>query len=106
MQPLAIIAAGALLLALGLWLMLPRGAASGRALGSVLTAIGLGLVASQAPRMGSGGEGPVFVVEDAIFFILAGVTVLAAVATVTFRNPVYSALWFGLSLLGTAGGTL
>jgi len=83
--------------------MLPRGAASGRALGSVLTTIGVGLLASQASRMGSGNEGPVFLVEDAIFFILAGVTVLAAVATVTFRNPVYSALWFGLSLLGTAG---
>jgi NADH-quinone oxidoreductase subunit J len=25
------------------------------------------------------------------------------VATVTFRNPVYSAIWFALSLLGTAG---
>ena len=24
-------------------------------------------------------------------------------ATVTFRNPVYCAIWFGLSLLGTAG---
>ena len=103
MPGLAMIGSGTLLLALGLWLMLPRGAASGRATGSVLTAIGVGLLASQGPRLGSGGEGPVFILEDAVFFILAGVTVLAAVATVTFRNPVYSAIWFGLSLLGTAG---
>jgi NADH-quinone oxidoreductase subunit J len=31
------------------------------------------------------------------------VTVLSAIATITFRNPVYCAIWFGLSLLGTAG---
>ena len=36
--------------------------------------------------------------------MLAGVTVVsAAVATVTFRSPVYCAIWFGMSLLGTAG---
>jgi NADH-quinone oxidoreductase subunit J len=103
MQGVAILGGGRLLLALGLWLMLPRGAASGRATGSVLTAIGVGLLASQAPRLGSAGEGPVLLMEDTVFFILAAVTVLAAVATVTFRNPVYSAIWFGLSLLGTAG---
>jgi NADH-quinone oxidoreductase subunit J len=38
-----------------------------------------------------------------VFYILAGVTVLAALATISFRKPVYSAIWFGLSLLGTAG---
>ncbi len=42
-------------------------------------------------------------VNDGVFYLLAAITVLAAVATVTFRNPVYSAIWFGLSLLGTAG---
>jgi hypothetical protein len=96
MPGLAMIGSGTLLLALGLWLMLPRGAASGRATGSVLTAIGVGLWASQAPRLGSGGEGPVFIMEDAVFFIMAGVTVLAAVATVTFRNHYWRSV--GLSL--------
>ena len=38
-----------------------------------------------------------------MFYVLAGVTVASAVATVTFRNPVYSAIWFALSLLGTSG---
>ncbi len=103
MQGLAMIGGGTLLLALGLWLMLPRGGAPGRALGSVLAAIGVGLLASQTPRLVKADAGAVFFMDDAVFFILAGVTVLAAVATVTFRNPVYSAIWFGLSLLGTAG---
>ncbi len=97
MNDLLIMLAGAtLLLAVGLWLMLPRAGATGRWLGTVLVAASLGLFASQVPRLGGW-------INDGVFFILAGVTLLAAVATVTFRNPVYSAIWFGLSLLGTAG---
>jgi NADH-quinone oxidoreductase subunit J len=65
-------------------------------LGGVLVAVALGLLASQMPGLGSAAS-------DGVFYAIAGVTVLAAVATVTFRNPVYSAIWFGLSLLGTAG---
>ena len=38
-----------------------------------------------------------------LFLILAAVTVVSASAAVTFRNPVYCAIWFGQSLLGTAG---
>jgi NADH-quinone oxidoreductase subunit J len=85
-----------LVFAVGMALMLPRGASAGRALGSVLVAISLGLFAAQIPRFGNWAA-------EGVFFILAAVTVLSAVATVTFRNPVYSAIWFGLSLLGTAG---
>jgi len=95
-QIIAMTAAASLLLAFGLWLMLPRGASVGRSLGTLLVAVSLGLFASQVPRLGSWAN-------DAVFLILAGVTVLAAVATVTFRSPVYSAIWFALSLLGTAG---
>jgi NADH-quinone oxidoreductase subunit J len=40
---------------------------------------------------------------NGIFSILAGVTVVSAAAAVTFRNPVYCALWFGLMLMGVAG---
>jgi NADH-quinone oxidoreductase subunit J len=86
----------ALLLAVGMWLMLPRGAAAGRSLGTVLVVVSMGLFASQVPRVGDWAYA-------SVFYILSGVTVLAAVATVTFRKPVYSAIWFGLSLLGTAG---
>lgn len=93
---LATLGVSALLLAVGLWLLLPRGVAWGRAWGAVFAAAGVGLLAAQVPRLGS-------LAADLMFYVLAGVTVLAAIATVTFRNPVYSAIWFALSLLGTAG---
>lgn len=92
---LAIIGSASLLLAIGLWLMLPRGLAWGRAFGTVLVASSLGLFASQTPSLGN-------LTSDIVFYMLSAVTVLAAVATVTFRNPVYSAIWFAISLLGTA----
>jgi NADH-quinone oxidoreductase subunit J len=94
-ESLLTIGGATLLLACGLWLMLPRGASVGRSSGLLLVTISLGLFASLAPRLGEWAA-------QSLFLILAGVTVLAAVATVTFRNPVYSAIWFGLSLLGTA----
>jgi NADH-quinone oxidoreductase subunit J len=93
---LATIGGATALLAFGLWLMLPRGASIGRSLGFVLVAVSLGVYASLVPWLGSWAG-------QSLFYILAAVTVLAAVATVTFRNPVYSAIWFALSLLGTAG---
>lgn len=82
--------------ALGLWLLLPRGAARGRMTGAVLAAAALGLLASLIPGLG-------YWVADVVFYILAGVTLVSAVGAVTFRNPVYCAIWFGLTLLGTAG---
>jgi len=85
-----------LLAALGMWLMLPRVHRFGRPLGAVLGAVSLGLYVSQMPRIGDW-------IDDGVFWVLAGITVVAAAATVTFRNPVYCAIWFALSLLGTAG---
>ncbi len=84
-----------LLGAFGTWLMLPRGAERGRMAGAVLAAASLGLFASQLPGLGDRLSG-------AVFYVLAGVTVVSAAGTITFRSPVYSAIWFGLSLLGTA----
>ena len=81
---------------LGMWLMLPRGTARGRGSGIVLSTIALGLGASQVPRLGDW-------MADGVFLILAAVTIVSAAAAVTFRNPVYCAIWFGQSLLGTAG---
>ena len=85
-----------LLTAVGLWLLLPRGWAGGRAAGAVLTAVALGMWAAHWPPLGNwmaAGE----------FDLLALVTLVAAVGTVTSRSPVYCALWFGLALVGTAG---
>jgi NADH-quinone oxidoreductase subunit J len=58
--------------------------------------IALGLGFSQVPRLGDR-------MADGVFLILAGITVVSAAAAVTFRNPLYCAIWFGQSLLGTAG---
>lgn len=85
-----------LLGALGMWLMLPRGTARGRGTGILLSTIALGLGASQVPRLGDW-------MADGVFLVLAAITVVSAAAAVTFRNPLYCAIWFGLSLLGTAG---
>jgi NADH-quinone oxidoreductase subunit J len=79
-----------------LWLMLPRGAARGRAVGAVLGIAALGLAGSQLPWFGRW-------LADGMFAILAGVTLISAVGAITFRNPVYCAIWFGLSLMGVAG---
>jgi len=81
---------------LGVWLLLPRGNGAARSAGAVLTAAALGLWASQWLDLGDWGT-------DAVFSVLAGTTVLGAIGTIVMRNPVYSAIWFGVSLLGTAG---
>jgi len=38
-----------------------------------------------------------------VFWFLAAVTIVGAAAAITSRSPVYTALWFAVSLLGTAG---
>jgi NADH-quinone oxidoreductase subunit J len=95
-DPQRIIPLAALLGAAGVWLMLPRGGARGRLAGAVLTAAALGLGASQLAPMGGW-------TAAGLFYVLAGVTTVAALGTITFRNPVYCALWFGMTLSGTAG---
>jgi NADH-quinone oxidoreductase subunit J len=95
-DPHHILTLTALLGALGLWLMLPRGSSRGRGVGILLAVIALGLGISQVPRLSDW-------MDDGVFLVLAGVTVVSAVAAVTFRNPLYCALWFGQSVLGVAG---
>lgn len=87
-----------LLTALGMWLMLPRAGAGvgGRIVGALLGLVALGLFASLCWRMPSWPT-------QVLFWVLAGVTLIAAGAAVTLRSPVYCAVWFALSLLGTAG---
>ena len=40
-----------------------------------------------------------------VFNVVAGVTIVAAAATITARNPVYSAVWFGLFPKGCSPAT-
>jgi len=95
-DPTPFFVAAVLLGAVGMWLLLPPMGKRGRMAGLVLAVAGLGTLASQMPWLGKW-------TDQGVFSILAGVTVVAAAAAVTSRNPVYSALWLGLSMLGTAG---
>jgi NADH-quinone oxidoreductase subunit J len=87
-----------LLAAASLWLLLPRGA-----IGRV--SVGLGVASGLASLIlfGSQFSGLGGLTANVLFWSLAALTVAAGVATICFRNPVYCAIWFALSLLGTAG---
>ena len=76
--------------------MLPRGGTKGRLIGAVLGVIALGCFAIANVAAGAIGAASV------VFRILAAVTVVSAVCTVTFRSPVYCAVWFALTLVGSA----
>jgi NADH-quinone oxidoreductase subunit J len=84
--------------AASLWLLLPRGAESraARWLGLVLGAAALAGFVATGQRLGSLGE-------EAVFLTVAMVAVVSGAATIVTRSPVYSAIWFALSLLGVAG---
>jgi NADH:ubiquinone oxidoreductase subunit 6 (subunit J) len=85
-----------LLAALAMWLLLPRGNQPGRILGAILGVASLFLFARLGAKIGGAGV-------EWIYGTLAVVAIISAVCTVTFRSPVYCALWFALSLLCTAG---
>jgi NADH-quinone oxidoreductase subunit J len=103
-------AVAAALTALGWWWLLPGRRPRGRVGGMLLAAAGLLLLAA----LGLGATplepgrplqvpaplgGPA---REMLFWLLAVTTVVAAVATVSMRSPVYCAIWFGLLLLGVA----
>ena len=94
-DPERMIPLASLLGAAALWLMLPRGNAGGRSAGVVLAAVALGLAASQLESLGGW-------TANGMFFLFAGMTAVAAVATITFRSPLYCAIWFGMTLAGVA----
>lgn len=80
----------------GLWLLLPPSGQRRRALGTMLAAVALGLLTFLLPPVGDW-------VQRIVFWLLAATTIIAAVATISAHSPVYSAVWFALSLLTTAG---
>jgi NADH-quinone oxidoreductase subunit J len=82
--------------ALGLWLLVPMRVPYGRRLGGVLMAVAGALLAYDLPRLGTW-------LDQGVFWLLALITLAGAVATISSQSPVYSAIWFAMSLLGTAG---
>jgi len=85
-----------LLAGFGLWLMLPGGTQRRKFFGGLLALLGSVLLISVLPVIG-------MQFETVVFWMLAGVTVCSAAATITSRSPVYCAIWFALLLLGVGG---
>ena len=95
----ALIVAAAALGGLGVYLMMPRGAATNRNAGIGISAAALVLlwviwiVSFQNVEIGRG----------LLFCLLASMTVTGGVMTVTRTSPVSCALWFSTVVIGTAG---
>jgi NADH-quinone oxidoreductase subunit J len=87
---------GIILGGLAFWLMLPRRSVKGRSLGVVLGIAALGCLGSRLLPLGDWSS-------NVVFWVLSAVTIVAAACTVTFRSPVYCAVWFAMTLMGTAG---
>ncbi len=94
--PTVEILAGTILAVVGVWLLLPRGRRRGRLIGAVLSLLALMHFGSQIPL-------PTFGWADAAFNTIALATIVSCAATISSHNPLYSAIWFGMALLGTAG---
>ncbi len=90
--------------AVSLWLLLPRGSDRHQSrsfyltqrCGMLLGVVALAGLATAGRRLGSLGE-------DAVFLTVSIVAVVSGAATIVSRSPVYSAIWFALSLAGVAG---
>ncbi len=95
-SPQATLALGTALAAAGLWWLLPGSNLRWRMLGGVLAVAGFALFGSQVPAVGDW-------FTKGMFHAIAAATIVAAVATISCRSPVYCAIWFGMTLTGTAG---
>lgn len=81
---------------IGLWLLLPTGRLDWRRTGTLLCVVAGCFFASLFKPLGD-------LLTTCTFSILASITVVAAVSTIVARSPVYSAIWFAVTLLGTGG---
>jgi NADH-quinone oxidoreductase subunit J len=89
--------ASLLLIAAGVWWLLPRAARRPKFVGLVLALAGVGLLATRIDDMSAP------IAETALFWLFAGAAILSAVLMITNRNPVYSALWFAVVTLNVCG---
>ena len=88
---------GILCSTVALGLLLPGRSHRVRWPGLVMAILGIGLVLTDLPMMDLAWT------EAWTFRVLTIITLVAAVATVSMKSAVYAAIWFALSLLGTAG---
>jgi NADH-quinone oxidoreductase subunit J len=88
---------GLALAATGLWFALPPAKRRGQIAGAALGVLGLGLMTAGQPNVSQD------LIARVVFYLLAGVTLFSAAATITMRSPVYAAVWFALTLLGVSG---
>ncbi len=84
------------LTAAGLWFLLPKGKADFHRLGMIACVLAGCLFASLFKPLES-------LLVTSTFCVLASITVVAAVSTIVSHSPVYSAIWFALTLLATGG---
>jgi len=82
--------------AVGLWLLMPRRRRSGRCVGLAVSVVGLALFASRLPAIAGR-------IDAVVLAGISAVAISACVGTITARDPVRSAIWFGLTLLSVAG---
>lgn len=102
----------------GLYLMLPRGRHTGRRfdriIGAALATLSLVLLATveiptglaeveSAQKTLLWSFGSESKITGFTFYALAAISLVSAVMMITSRNPVYSALWFAVVLLGNSG---
>lgn len=85
-----------ILTAAGLWWALPWGGRRYRTPGWVFAAGGLALLATLLPPVGGA-------LAQVLATAMGVIAVGSAIAMVTSARPVYAALWFAMSVLGTAG---
>ncbi len=87
---------GIVLGATSLWLLLSGGSETLRGIGKLLGAISLLMLTATLMIVGDWSS-------QLVFWVLALITTGGAAAAITARSPVYTAIWFAVSLLGTAG---
>lgn len=90
------LALAAIFLALALWMALAFPTARGRLAAAISALVGLALLLARFVPLGHWGF-------SLLFYLFAAVTLLAATCAVSFRHPIYCAVWFGVMFLGTAG---
>lgn len=87
---------GIVLAAISLGLLIPQRMKYGRTVGGLLMIVAAGLLGSDLPLLTNW-------VAQSTFWIVAAVTLGSAVGTISSPSPVHAAIWFAMSLLGTAG---